>query len=287
MRPFAQKVFFSFEIVAGWLHVRTVLYYLLFYETKQTNSNKQRLIIMPESSSYFERVANDVLEASEKLVNGVEEGLAILFAGGNGGATTPSPAEDVSTSRDEEEEWDETQMTENLMQSSPLGGIAESVIGNILDGQKRPETFLEHFHAFRYAIAWSEPFVLGMVTFQVVMFLLTLYVSRKNQRLAPRVILMLFILGMVRLAERWNDMGSQHWRSFATQNYFDRRGIFVSILLCAPLLLDSLLMMVLFLREASQLLVEVKTVQLNKRKKQQTTSSKKEKREKKPSKKDQ
>lgn len=240
------------------------------------------------AESYFERVASDVLEASEKLVNGVEEGLAILFSGN--GETPQKPADSTSEEDGDDMEWDEARMAEDLMQSSPLGGIAESVIGNILDGQKTPDSFMEHFHAFRYAITWSEPFVLGIVTFQVFMFLFTLYVSRKNQRLTPRVILMLLILGIVRMAERLNDMGAKKWQSFSTQNYFDRRGIFVSIMICAPLLLDSLLMMVLFLREASQLLVEVKTAQLNKRKQQQQqqkSSGNKEKGAKKQSKKDQ
>lgn len=236
------------------------------------------------ADSYFERVANDVLEASEKLVNGVEEGLAILFSGNGGGETQQQPAQ--SGEEDHDEEWDERIMAEDLMESSPLGGIAESVIGNILDGQKTPDSLTEHFHAFRYAIAWSEPFVLGLVVFQIVMFLFTIWVSRKNQSLAPRVILMLVILGFVRMAERLNEMGAKKWRLFATQNYFDRRGIFVSIMLCAPLLLDSLLMMILFLREASQLLVEVKTAQIM-RKQKKSSSGKKEEGDKKQSKKDQ
>lgn len=224
--------------------------------------------------SYFEKVANDVLEASEKLVNGVEEGLSILFSGGG--------AKETQQDSLPEDEWDE--MAEHLRDSSPLGGIAESVIGNILDGQKTPDGLIEHFHAFRYAITWSEPFIMGIVAFQVFMFLFTVWVSRKNQRLAPRVILMLIILGIVRAAQILNDLGAKQWRVFATQNYFDRRGIFVSIMLCAPLLLDSLIMMILYLREASQLLVEVKAAQI---KRKQKSSSKKEKGEKQPSKKDQ
>lgn len=36
----------------------------------------------------------------------------------------------------------------------------------------------------------------------------------------------------------------------------------MSIMVCTPLLLDSLIMLLLFLREASQLLIKFKTVQL-------------------------
>jgi hypothetical protein len=78
---------------------------------------------------------------------------------------------------------------------------------------------------------------------------------------------MLSIAGLVRGAEYINRWASHNWESFATQNYFDERGIFVSIMLCAPLLLDSLVMLLLFLREASQLLIAVKTAELKKQKK--------------------
>lgn len=51
----------------------------------------------------------------------------------------------------------------------------------------------------------------------------------------------------------------------------------MSILVCAPLLLDSMIMLLLFLREAQQLLVQVKTKQLkrkaNKQQKSQTASN--------------
>ncbi|GAX09965.1 hypothetical protein FisN_11Lh046 [Fistulifera solaris] len=224
------------------------------------------------TESFLERVANDMLEASEKLVNGVEEGLAILFSSESQTAEETPPPQSVA------EEWDDETMAEEfvLQSSSPLSGIAESVMGNILQGQQTPQTFMEHFHAFRYAITWSEPFVIGLIAFQAIMLLLTLWVSRKNQSLAPRVILMLLILGLVRLAERWNELGARHWRSFATQNYFDRHGIFVSIMLCAPLLFDSLIMMILFLREASQLLVEVKAAQIKRKQKAAKKQSKKD-----------
>lgn len=234
--------------------------------------------------SYFNKLANDLLETSEKLVNGVEEGMALLFSGDGGAKDSQhhhAAEGHLSGEENDDTEWKE--MEEDLLHSSPLGGIAESVIGNIMEGQKAPDGFIEHFHAFRHAITWTEPFVIGILAFHVVMFLFTVWASRKQRSLAPRVILMLVILGIVRMAETLNDLGAKQWRLFATQNYFDRRGIFVSIMLCAPLLLDSLLMMLLFLREASQLLIEVKTAQIRRK---QKPSIKREKGGKQQSKKD-
>jgi transmembrane protein 18 len=100
------------------------------------------------------------------------------------------------------------------------------------------------------------------------MFFAAIFVSRKERGLTLRLIVMVTIAALVRGAEHLNQWASRHWMQFATQNYFDSRGIFVSVMLCAPLLLDSLIMLLFFLREASQLLIQVKTAQLKKQRKQ-------------------
>lgn len=78
---------------------------------------------------------------------------------------------------------------------------------------------------------------------------------------------------IVRSAEWLNGMGARNWQHFATQNYFDKRGIFVGIMLCGPLLLDSFMMLVFFVLEASQLLVDVKRGELARKKKAAKTKS--------------
>ena len=123
--------------------------------------------------------------------------------------------------------------------------------------------------AFRTAITWSEPFIVGLLTFQVFIFLCTIYVCRKDVSLAPRIILMVLIAALVRSAEYLNGWAARSWEEWGiTQNYFDPRGIFVSIFLCAPLLVDSFIMLIAFLRESSTLLVQVKTAELKQKRKQ-------------------
>jgi hypothetical protein len=75
---------------------------------------------------------------------------------------------------------------------------------------------------------------------------------------------MVTIAVLVKSAEYLNRTAGEHWESFATQNYFDERGVFVAITFCSPLLLDSFLMLVMFLREAGQLLVQVKRAEIKK-----------------------
>jgi hypothetical protein len=132
--------------------------------------------------------------------------------------------------------------------------------------QSQPQNAMEHFLAFRSAIKWSEKFILGLVAFQVVIFFLCLHFSRKDRGLAPRVTLLVIIFIVVRSAEWLNAQGEEHWELFATQDYFDKRGIFVGIMLSGPLLLDSLMMLLFFMREASSLLVQVKRTEIQRKK---------------------
>lgn len=128
---------------------------------------------------------------------------------------------------------------------------------------------MEHLDAFRSAINWTEPFILSLLGFQVFMFFLCYWASRKDRGLVPRISVMVLVGVLVRCAEYINGYAARNWESFATQNYFDRNGIFIGIFFCGPLLLDSFLMLILFLREASQLLVEVKTMELKNKKKKE------------------
>ena len=227
---------------------------------------------------YFSKALNDLLVATEQIAYRMEEGLAALWTGElphHTTTTTKSAESDHDThgkaSTAEPNEWDtaDDDDDDDPFQHSPLEGIAENVLGDIVQGQKRPESLVENFHAFRHAITWSEPFILGLVVFQIVMFVLSMWVARKNKPLSARMVVMVFIGGTVRLAERLNKWGARHWKSFSTQNYFDRRGVFMSVMLAAPLLLDCLIMLILFVREAGQLLVTVKTAQLQQKMKQQ------------------
>jgi uncharacterized membrane protein YciS (DUF1049 family) len=227
------------------------------------------------ANRFFTKVANDVLEATEQLSIRMEEGLTALWTGALPNSNKDDEAHPSSTiAPDSGAEFDDEEEGD-WEQSSPLQGIAESVVGDIVGSQAAgPQTPWEHFDAFRHAITWTEPFIVGLIVFHVVIFLSCLYVSRRNHTLGPRLVLMTFIAVTVKSAERLNHWAAAHWQQFATQNYFDARGIFAATLLCAPLLFDSFVMLVFFLREASHLLVQVKTEQL-KRKKQQQQQTKK------------
>lgn len=239
---------------------------------------------MATKESLFSKVTNELLETVDRMANVVDEGLSILMAGESGGgggeesqsSHSPPPA-DHADSYDEEFYMS----PEEMMDSSPLEGIAESVIGDLMSSQVGPQTPLEHVQAFCAAIRWTEPFVLYIIAFQVTMLILVIWASRPSRGVTARVGTLLAMGILVRSAEYLNSLGAQHWESFATQNYFDRNGIFVGIFFCAPLLVDCFFMLFMFLREAANLLVEVKKAELHKKKKKKTGENKKKKESKK------
>lgn len=248
------------------------------------------------AAEYFNKIADEVLLAAEQMQSLLTTGDLIPadgasnddsggdigddIGGAGGGASSSSSSgshefdmSDLDFDGMSEQEIQEL-LGEEIMQNNPLQGIAEDVTKNIMAGQAQPENPMEHFHAFRSAINWSEKFIIGLICFQIVMFLLCLFVSRKDRGLAPRVCLLVFIGVVVRSAEWLNAQGVQHWESFATQDYFDKRGIFIGIMLCAPLLLDSLMMLLFFMKEASKLLIQVKRSEIKTKYKQKNNNNK-------------
>jgi len=101
----------------------------------------------------------------------------------------------------------------------------------------------------------------------VAMFFLCLWASSRQRTLTPRLAVLMLVGGLVRGGEYLNRIGAKHWKQFATQNYFDSRGVFCSIMLATPLLIDSFIMLCLLIRESAQLLVQVKRQEIKQRQK--------------------
>ena len=246
---------------------------------------------MAESST-FEKISNQILESADQFATRIEEGLSVILNGNlpsEDGSSSSSSSSNVPPNADIDEDI-MMEMDED-MAGSPLEGIADGVLKDIMGKQVGPQTPMEHFDAFKSAIRWGEPFILGLIAFQIVIFLLCFWVSRKHSSTASRIVLMCFIGIVVRLSERLNGLGARNWEAFATQNYFDRQGVFVGIMFCAPLLMDCFFMLTMFIREASQLVVDVKRMELKKKrdankKKGEVGGGKREKKSKSSKKKD-
>ena len=117
------------------------------------------------------------------------------------------------------------------------------------------------------SIDWSEPWFTGLGIFHVACALLTI-LTRKTGILQAVYfgILMLFVL----CAEQINTWAAANWQLFASQQYFDSNGLFISMVFSVPLLINCLVIVVCWLFDVGILISEVKRLKYRIRK---TTSS--------------
>lgn len=228
--------------------------------------------------SFFGKVIDHMTETSEQMIKVVEDGAAILMGynrenDDEGGATFAYENEVTNDGT-----FDFSQLSEDqiLNEPSPLNDIAQGLLSDIMMHQHGPQSSWDQFQAFKAAITWSEPFILSLLFFHIFMFFVNIFVMRSGN-LVGRFLLIAFFAVVIRGAEVLNQYGSSNWEKFATQNYFDKNGVFVSLMLSAPLLLIAFIHLIVLLRESKNLLIEVKTLQLKDKLKKKSKQSRDEK----------
>lgn len=219
-------------------------------------------------ASLFKQLSEDM----EKVAQVVEEGTKFMMGesshmGEQGDANDATSAPTTGGGGDHEyggEDGDNLFDDVDGMEGdygSPLMGMADSVMSDIMSTQVGPQSAKEHIQAFTAAITWNEPFIKSLLAFHLLVITIAVILSRKGG-IYSRMGLMIFAGIIVRLAEWLNAMGASRWKEFATQNYFDKSGIFMGIMVCAPLLMVCLFMLLSMLREASTLLVDVNQMKM-------------------------
>jgi hypothetical protein len=109
-----------------------------------------------ERESFLSKIATEVLDAAEKLTNRFEEGLSLIFdASAAGDKNNPHKTTGDASSREtltreqlettlhgEFSEEELRMMEDDDMPSSPLEGMAESVLGDIMANQVRRQQII-------------------------------------------------------------------------------------------------------------------------------------------------
>lgn len=116
--------------------------------------------------------------------------------------------------------------------------------------------------AFFHAIHWKEPWLIGLLGFHVLLLLLTI-LSRGH--INSQMCLFLLAVAGVYCAENLNQFLLVHWQTFATQNYFDSNGLFLSVLWSGPLLVIAILILINTLFSLCYLIVQWKRAELRHR----------------------
>lgn len=235
-------------------------------------------------ASFFNKLSDDM----ERVAQVVQEGAKFAMGesthmGGHGNDATTTSDPTFGGGGDGARVEDGDAIFEGMddiedAYGSPLMGMADNVMSDIMSTQIGPQTPKEHIQAFVAAITWKEPFIIFLLAFHAVVIATALVLNRKGGTYT-RMGLMIFVGIIIRLSEWLNGIGANRWREFATQNYFDRSGTFMAIMLCAPLLMVCVVMLISMTREASNLLVDVKQMKIDAQIKQKQKKENEEKKD--------
>ncbi|XP_055607007.1 transmembrane protein 18 [Uranotaenia lowii] len=118
---------------------------------------------------------------------------------------------------------------------------------------------IKGFITFLQSIDWFDPWLIGLITFHICILSTTLMTRNCGNF---QVFLFLILLLMVYFSESINEYAADNWRIFSKQQYFDDKGLFISIVFSVPILLNCMLMVGSWLYQSTQLMTRLKTAQL-------------------------
>lgn len=181
---------------------------------------------------------------------------------------------DILTAEDLDEDAYEEYGYDDSDNYHPLDGIAEEIKRNAFQNNIGPQNFKEHVEAFVAAINWREPFILSIIAFHLVSLVLAVVVCKRrstNGRFA-----MFLVLGaLIYSCEFINNYGAIHWEELGiSQDYFDRNGVFLAVMVCSPPIVIVMGMMINIIAEAKDLMMQLRVMKIkskmkkNKRKKE-------------------
>lgn len=118
----------------------------------------------------------------------------------------------------------------------------------------------EEVQAFRGAVHWDEDrWVWGILGFHVVM---AAVVYKTRKRFHVQFLLLCFMCALVVGMDAINRVCHTHWRAFASQDYFQPDGLFLTVVASLPLLSLSFALLLHSIVHTVEVLIQVKRTQL-------------------------
>ncbi|KAF5895005.1 transmembrane protein 18, partial [Clarias magur] len=91
---------------------------------------------------------------------------------------------------------------------------------------------------FLQSIQWSEPWLICLISFHIMCFAFTILTCRFYRL---QIVQFLLMVVMVYSAEYLNEIAAKNWRSFSNFQYFDSKGMFISLVYSVPLLFNTMI----------------------------------------------
>jgi len=115
--------------------------------------------------------------------------------------------------------------------------------------------------SFLLSIDWQEPWLWGLLCFHALCVVLTTFIIRLNLQ-GLQITLFTTYLGLIYFSEYINEWAAGNYRLFSTQQYFDSRGMFISLLFSTPLLLNCLCFIVNWMYTSVQTMIKLKRAKI-------------------------
>ncbi|KAJ3099511.1 Transmembrane protein 18 [Phlyctochytrium planicorne] len=128
------------------------------------------------------------------------------------------------------------------------------------DSMKRAlEEFMQDSKHFINVVNWTEPLIVGILTFHLLIFVWVLAI-RKNHNLL--VSTLVFLGGSVFASEPVNSYLRENHELVSEVNYFDAGGVFMAVLVLAPIVVNMVLIVIFMLRVVVDVMAVVKGRQI-------------------------
>jgi hypothetical protein len=139
----------------------------------------------------------------------------------------------------------------------------DAVVQGILRGespfQAPTDSFADAVARFCAAVTWTQPWLIALIAFHVVILVWLLAVRKSASGLALTFATLL-ALGLA--AKPLNTLAAEHWRDFADQPYFDDGGFFAMVVYAFPLVVNAVVALCLILKLTGGLLIQVKRAEI-------------------------
>ncbi|XP_031786226.1 transmembrane protein 18 isoform X2 [Nasonia vitripennis] len=123
---------------------------------------------------------------------------------------------------------------------------------------------------FLQSIDWRDPWLALLLTFHIAVTM-TALMTRNHANF--QILLFLVLLLLVYFSESINEVAATNWMVFSRQQYFDSKGLFISIVFSVPILMNCMIMVASWLYQSSQLMTSLKRAQLRQQAKNRLTTT--------------